>query len=72
VTPGNDRQLRELVHDLLGPSLPDGAVAIPISGHDPAGGMTHLVNLNKEINFLRIRSNVKSMKLTAEEKRFAI
>ena len=55
VAPGDDRQLRELVHHLLGPGLPDGAVTIPISGHDPTDGVTHLVNLNKTKDFLNIK-----------------
>ena len=32
VTPGDDGQLTEGVHGLLGPTLPDGAVSLPVAG----------------------------------------
>ena len=44
VTSINDWQLRESLHCLLCPSPPQGTVTITITGDDPGGGMTHLMD----------------------------
>ncbi len=31
VTSGNNRQFRKLIHGLLGPGLPDGPMAVPVT-----------------------------------------
>jgi hypothetical protein len=36
--------VKYLVHDLLGPGLPNWPVAVPVSGHYPARRVAHLVH----------------------------